>query len=132
MKKNETRDTMQRPTKITAIVGTYRKGGVIDSAVDELLGAAAAAGAQTTKFYLVDERTKRAVVVASSAAPAILGRLFTSMVGLLKQAARLLGAQRVDVLFIGLAALKERPDIGDKARRKAQRLGRKLAEHQCR
>jgi multimeric flavodoxin WrbA len=205
---------MQRPAKITAIVGTYRKGGVIDSAVDELLGAAAAAGAQTTKFYLVDEhiefctncrsctqqagdefgrcilddrmrpileeiersdaiilaspmnfgtvtavmkrfverlvcfahwpwgklapsarkrkRTKRAVVVASSAAPAILGRLFTSMVGLLKQAARLLGAQRVDVLFIGLAALKERPDVSDKARRKAQRLGRKLAEHRCR
>ncbi len=205
---------MQRPAKITAIVGTYRKGGVIDSAVDELLGAAAAAGAQTTKFYLVDEhiefctncrsctqqagdefgrcilddrmrpileeiersdaiilaspmnfgtvtavmkrfverlvcfahwpwgklapsarkrkRTKRAVVVASSAAPAILGRLFTSMVGLLKQAARLLGAQRVDVLFIGLAALKERPDVSDKTRRKAQRLGRKLAEHRCR
>ncbi len=205
---------MQRPSKITAIVGTYCKGGVIDSAVDELLGAAAAAGAQTTKFYLVDEhiefctncrsctqqagdefgrcilddrmrpileeiersdaiilaspmnfgtvtavmkrfverlvccahwpwgklapsarkrnRTKRAVVVASSAAPAILGRLFTSMVGLLKQAARLLGAQRVDVLFIGLAALKERPDVSDKARRKAQRLGRKLAEHRCR
>jgi hypothetical protein len=143
---------------------------VIDSAVDELLGAAAAAGAQTTKFYLVDEhiefctncrsctqqageefgrcviddrmrpildeiersdaiilaspmnfgtvtavmkrfierlvcfaywpwgkmasstrkreRTKRAVVVASSAAPALLARLFTSMVGLLKQTAR--------------------------------------------
>ena len=205
---------MQRPARITAIVGTYRKGGVIDSAVDEVLGAAAAAGAQTTKFYLVDEhiefctncrsctqqageefgrcviddrmrpildeiersdaiilaspmnfgtvtavmkrfierlvccaywpwgklaprsrkreRTKRAVVVASSAAPAILARLFTSMVGLLKQAARLLGAKRVDVLFIGLAALEERPDVGDKARRKVQRLGRKLAEHRCR
>lgn len=205
---------MQRPAKITAILGTYRKGGVIDSAVDELLGAAVAAGAQTTKFYLVDEpiefctncrsctqqagdefgrcviddrmrpileeiehsdaivlaspmnfgtvtavmkrfierlvccaywpwgklapstrkreRTKLAVVVASSAAPAMLARLFTSMVGLLKQTARLLGAKRVDVLFMGLAALEERPDVGDKARRKAQRLGRKLAEHRCR
>ena len=202
---------MNRPAKITAIVGTYRKGGVIDSAVDELLGAAAAAGAQTTKFYLVDEhiefcsncrsctqqagdefgrcviddrlrpildeiersdaivlaspmnfgtvtavmkrfierlvcfaywpwgkaapstrkreRTKRAVVVASSAAPAILARLFTSMVGLLKQAARLLGAKRVDVLFVGLAAMKERPDLGERVRRRAQRLGRRLAEH---
>lgn len=205
---------MQRPAKITAILGTYLKGGVIDSAVDELLGAAVAAGAQTTKFYLVDEpiefctncrsctqqagdefgrcviddrmrpileeiehsdaivlaspmnfgtvtavmkrfierlvccaywpwgklapstrkreRTKLAVVVASSAAPAMLARLFTSMVGLLKQTARLLGAKRVDVLFMGLAALEERPDVGDKARRKAQRLGRKLAEHRCR
>jgi hypothetical protein len=41
------------------------------------------------------------------------------MVGLLKQTARLLGAKRVDVLFVGLAAMEERPDVGDKARRKA-------------
>jgi multimeric flavodoxin WrbA len=204
---------MNRPAKITAIVGTYRKKGVIDSAVDELLGAAAAAGAQVTKFHLVDEqiefcnncrsctqqaggefgccvindrmrpildeiersdgivlaspmdfgtvtavkkrfierlvcfaywpwgkaapstrkreRAKRAVVVASSAAPAILARLFTSMVLLLNQAARLLGAKRVDVLFFGLAAMKDRPDLGDKVRRTAQRLGRRLAEHRC-
>jgi multimeric flavodoxin WrbA len=207
------KNSMKHSSKITAIVGTYRKGGVIDSAVDELLDAAAAAGAQTTKFYLVDEqiefctncrsctqqagddfgrciiddrmrpileeiersdviilaspmnfgtvtavmkrfierlvcsaywpwgklapsmrkreRTKRAVVVASSAAPTILARLFTSMVGLLKKVARLLGARRVDVLFVGFAAMKERPDLGERVRRRARRLGRRLAEHRC-
>jgi multimeric flavodoxin WrbA len=40
--------------KITAILGTYRKGGVIDAAVDEMLNAAREAGAETTKIYLID------------------------------------------------------------------------------
>ena len=46
---------MQRPAKITAIVGSYRKGGVIDRAVEELLTAAREAGAETKKIYLIDE-----------------------------------------------------------------------------
>jgi len=43
------------PKTIVAIVGTYRKGGVIDTAVDEILRAASDAGAQTSKIYLVDK-----------------------------------------------------------------------------
>jgi multimeric flavodoxin WrbA len=43
----------QKPL-ITAIVGTYRKGGVTDSAVDAVLAAAAEAGADTNKIYLLD------------------------------------------------------------------------------
>ena len=31
---------MTTPIKVTAILGTYRKSGVIDSAVDEILAAA--------------------------------------------------------------------------------------------
>ena len=42
--------------RITAIVGTYRRGGVIDSAVDEILDAASSAGAETAKIFLIDER----------------------------------------------------------------------------
>jgi multimeric flavodoxin WrbA len=41
--------------KIIAIVGTYRKGRTIDSAVDELLSAAQSFGAQTEKIYLLDK-----------------------------------------------------------------------------
>lgn len=41
--------------KIVAIVGTYRKGHIIDSAVDELLNAAKVSGAQTEKIYLLDK-----------------------------------------------------------------------------
>ena len=69
------------------------------------------------------------MVVASSAAPALMARLLTPMVGLMKKVARLLGARKVDVLFIGLAAGQERPDIGERARRKARRLGKVLASH---
>jgi multimeric flavodoxin WrbA len=43
------------PKTIIAIVGTYRKGGVIDTAVDEILRAARDGGAQTSKIYLVDK-----------------------------------------------------------------------------
>ncbi len=44
--------------KITAIVGTYRKGGVIDAAVDTILAAAKGKGAQVEKVYLVDRRVE--------------------------------------------------------------------------
>lgn len=46
---------MNTPQKIIALVGTYRKGGVIDTAVDIMLEAARDEGAQTTKIYLIDE-----------------------------------------------------------------------------
>jgi multimeric flavodoxin WrbA len=195
-------------TKITAILGTYRKGGVIDSAVDEILASAREAGAETEKIYLIDRhiefctncrtctqqegakrgqcpmademsavldriersdaiilaspmnfwtvtavmkrfierlvcyaywpwgkaapkvrtkrKDKRAVIVVSSAAPSLLARLMTRMVGLLKSCAGLLGAKTVGVLFIGLAAREQKPDLGSRAKRKARRLGKKL------
>jgi multimeric flavodoxin WrbA len=43
------------PKTIIAIVGSYRKGGVTDTAVDEILRAAQASGAQTSKIYLIDK-----------------------------------------------------------------------------
>ncbi|HBG25999.1 MAG: NAD(P)H dehydrogenase [Planctomycetes bacterium GWF2_41_51] len=41
--------------KILAIVGTYRKGGIIDSAVDEILSVVEENGGQTEKIYLIDK-----------------------------------------------------------------------------
>lgn len=41
--------------KIVAIIGTYRKGRVIDTAVTEILKGAEAQGAETLKIYLIDE-----------------------------------------------------------------------------
>ncbi len=204
---------MNDKIRITAILGTYRKDGVIDSAVEEILAAAREAGAETTKIYLIDrhiefctncrvctqqegdsrgkcllqddiqglldelersdaivlaspmnfwtvtavmkrfierlicyaywpwgkagpklrkqQKTKRAVVVASSAAPSLMARLMSRMVGLMKSCAKLLGAKTVDVLFIGLAAGKQKADIGARARNKARRLGRKLASRKA-
>lgn len=42
-------------SKIVAIVGSYRKGGTVDSAVETVLESARAMGAQTQTFYLRDE-----------------------------------------------------------------------------
>jgi multimeric flavodoxin WrbA len=43
------------PKTIVAIVGSYRKGGVIDTAVDEILRAAKDAGIQTVRIDLIDK-----------------------------------------------------------------------------
>lgn len=194
--------------RVTAIVGSYRKGGVVDSAVDEMLDAARESGAEVQKVYLVDRRidfctncractqrpgeargdcviddemgqvldlierseaivlaspmnfgtvtavtkrfierlvcyaywpwgtgapklrrakkTRLAVLVASSAAPGFLARLFTPLVGLLKKAATVLGARTIGVLFIGLAAMEAKHDLSPRIRAKARRLGQRL------
>lgn len=46
---------MSQPKLIIALVGSYRKGGVIDTAVEEVLKAAREGGAETTTVYLIDE-----------------------------------------------------------------------------
>ncbi len=200
---------MDDRVKVTAIVGTYRRGGVIDTAVDEILAAAREAGAETKKISLIEKhiefctncractqqpgpargeclllddmraildeiersdaivlaspmnfwtvtavmkrfierlvcfaywpwgartprirnkaKLKRAVLVASSAAPAPIARLFTRMLGLMKSVAGLLGARTVGVLMIGSAAEQRKQPLTERTIRQARRLGRKLA-----
>lgn len=199
-----------RKRKITAVVGSYRKGGIVDTAVDAILASARDSGAATSKIYLLDQRIefcrncrqcmqlkglkrgecalddemcavldeiessdaivlaspmnfgtvtalmkrfierlvcyafwpwgkpapaqrdrrkeKRAVVVASSAAPALLARISSKIIKELKAAAGLLGARTVGVLFIGLAALAPKQQLKPRTLAKARRLGKKLAE----
>jgi len=195
---------------ITAIVGSYRSGGTVDTVIDCVLAAAQESGAETTKIYLVDKniefctncrqctqapgairgacpleddmsavldaveradalvlgssinfytvtavmkkfaerllvydfwpwgmlrpkmRNKKkdrlAVIVISSAAPAIMTHLLTGAVRLMKDAAAMLGFRTTGVLVIGLAAtaakMQPRPGILKKARR----LGALLAQ----
>jgi hypothetical protein len=202
-------EKMGGQVKVTAVVGSYRKGGMIDQAVDEMLQAARDEGAATTKVYLVDTRVefctncrlcsqqegaarglcpiadqmgdvldlleasdsiilasptnfatvtalmkrfierlvcyaywpwgmpapkprqrqmpRRAVLLISSAAPALLAQLGTSIGKLLKQAAGLLGARTVGTLYLGLAAREAQQVPSDRVRKKARELGRKLA-----
>jgi len=194
--------------KVTAIVGSYRKGGIIVQAVGEILAAAREAGAETTTISLMDkhiefcrncrtctqsdgaergvcvikddmdavlreieasealilaspmnfgtvtavtkrfierliclgywpwgkmaprnrirEKKKRAVIVIASGAPAFVYWFISDIVGLMKTAAGLLGAKTMGVLFIGLAAGKQQPELGERRRRRARRLGEKL------
>jgi hypothetical protein len=67
------------------------------------------------------------VVVTSSAAPEIVARFSSNIIKLLKQAAGLLGAKKTEVLHIGLAAMEPKPVISHRIRKKARRLGVKLA-----
>lgn len=195
--------------KILGIVGSYRKGGVIDSLVTEVLSAAEANGADTEKIYLLDRhiefcancrvctqepgedpgkcghdddmaeiltkcleadavvigapvnffninaltrrflerlvcfaywpwgqpgpakrmksRGKLAVLITSSAMPAIPGRFFTGAVRALKVAAGTLGAKPVAIIFAGMIAVDAKPAIPEKTLRKARRAGRKIA-----
>lgn len=194
--------------KVVALVGSYRKGGTVDAAVDAILAGAQGAGATVEKIYLIDcpiefcrncracmqapgeargvcvhedampglldtlaeadgivlgspvnfgtvtavtkrfierlacfgywpwgtpapkprsaSHPRRAVVVSSCAAPGVLGRWLFSAVRLLRQAAGLLGAHVVGVLFIGLAAQHPHPALSLRQRRRAERLGRRL------
>ena len=193
--------------KITAIVGSYRRGGIVESAVDELLAAAQSCGAIVEKINLLDRRvefcancrncttepgpdrgrcliaddvpailnaieasdafvlaapvnfwtvtaimkrfiertvccgywpwggapkprrrpTKRAIVVTASAAPAVMARWGTDAGKLLRRVAQLLGARRVDTLWVGLA--RRTPDEGlpDRPRARARALGKRIA-----
>jgi multimeric flavodoxin WrbA len=194
--------------KVTAIVGSYRKQGAVDTAIDAILSSARQSGAETAKIYLIDrhiefctncrsctqekglrrgacpladdmqsileeiessdgivlgssvnfytvtavmkkfverlvcyawwpwgmlspkvrakEKSKRAVVVISSAAPSLMIRLRTGIVGLMKTAADMLGAETIGVLTIGIAARAQKQGISERALKKARLLGRKL------
>lgn len=46
---------MDNRIKVLAIVGSYRKGGIIDTATDEILASAREEGAEAEKIYLIDK-----------------------------------------------------------------------------
>jgi len=73
-----------------------------------------------------NQKPKRAVVVASSAAPALVARVLDRIVKQLKDASGLLGARTIGVLFVGLAAQEKQQEIGERTRKRARHLGRKL------
>lgn len=71
--------------------------------------------------------TKPAVVVTSSAMPALMGRFTTGAIRALKLICRSVGARPVGTLFIGLAAGKPQPVLPTGHRARARRLGARLA-----
>ena len=199
---------MKTMKHVVGIVGSYRKGGYIDSTVDEVLSAAREHGAKTEKIFLLDQhiefcancrscmqepgpecgqcileddmdsilkkvaaadsivigapvncwdvnaltrkffercvrylywpwgagipklrnkkRTKKAVLISSSAAPGWYSRIFTSAMKTLKRLSQLLGAKPVGTLFLGFINRKE-VQLSERIKHKARILGEKLA-----
>lgn len=194
---------------ILGLVGSYRKGGVVDRLVTETLAEAAAAGATVRKVYLTDldiafctncractqapgvepgscvirddfttlmeawkgcdglvlgspvnfynvtavtrrfmerligfaywpwaqggprlrspRKDKRAVLIAATAMPAVLGRLFTGALRALRLMAETMGAKPVASIFVGMIAQAEQTELPARALRQARRAGRRLA-----
>ena len=70
---------------------------------------------------------KPALLIASSAAPGLMGRLFYTTLKQLRQTARTIGARPVGSVFIGLMSQQEQPTLPDKVRRQLRsRVGRLL------
>lgn len=72
------------------------------------------------------KKSKKAVLVTSSAMPEPMGRLFTGSLRGLKLGATALGCRTIGTLFIGLAAGEERPVLRRGSLRRARTAGRKL------
>ncbi len=201
---------MSEEKNVLAVIGSYRIGGIVDQAIDEILSSAEESGARTKKIFLKDQRiefcrncractqapgkqrgqcvieddmnnildeiekanaivlgspmnfgtvtavmkvfverlvcfawwpwgkgtpkvrddikTKRAVIVVSSAAPSFLARVSSKMVKLLKDSAGLLGARTVGTLYIGLAAMDKGQQISVRTTQKAGSLGKRLVK----
>ena len=82
-------------------------------------------GAHAPKFRKTRGR-KRAILIASSAAPGIFGRLAYSTLKQLKTTAKTIGARSVGSVFIGLMSQHEHPELGEKVRKRVQTMISKL------
>lgn len=71
---------------------------------------------------------KRALLIASSAAPGLMGRFFYSTLKQLKMTAETLGAQPVGALFVGRMSQQEHPVLPDKVQRRIRQMTGRLGE----
>lgn len=82
-------------------------------------------GAPAPKFRK-SHTTKKAILIASCAAPGLMGRLFFTTLKQLKMTAHVIGARPVGSTFIGHSAQQEHPLLPEQARKRVQRLVEKL------
>ena len=77
--------------------------------------------------YRITKEDKKAVIVASSACPALLGRiLMPGALGTLKKAARIMGVKATKSLYFGPVCRNEDSQLSEKALRKARKAGEEL------
>lgn len=69
---------------------------------------------------------KPVVLVSSSAAPGLMGRLFFDSIGRMRQTAKMFGGRVRGTCFTGLAATAPDKALNERQRRKAARIARRL------
>jgi multimeric flavodoxin WrbA len=82
-------------------------------------------GAPGPKFRKA-RASKRAIVIASCAAPGLMGRVFYTTLSQLKVTAKTIGAKPIGSTLIGLIAQHAHPELPDRARSRVQRLAKRL------
>jgi multimeric flavodoxin WrbA len=70
--------------------------------------------------------SKKAILIATSAAPGLMGRVFYTTLKQLKLTAKTIGAKPSGSLFIGLMSQKERPVLAHRSKRRIQQIVDKL------
>jgi len=69
---------------------------------------------------------KRALLIATSAAPGLMGRLFYTTLRQLRMTARTVGAKPVGSVFIGLMSEEEHPQLSERDRKRVRGLAGRL------
>lgn len=82
-------------------------------------------GSHAPKFRK-KKATKRAVLIASSAAPGLMGRFSYATLKQLKMTAETIGAKPVGSVFVGLMSQEEHPTLPNKAQKRVRAMVRKL------
>ena len=70
--------------------------------------------------------TKKAILIASSAAPGFMGRLLYATLKQLKMTAKTIGAKPIGSVFVGLMSQQEHPKLPDKVQERVRTMVRKL------
>ena len=82
-------------------------------------------GSHAPKFRK-KKATKRAILIASSAAPGFMGRLFYTTVKQLKITAKTIGAKPTGSIFIGQMSQREHPKLPETTQKRVRTMVRKL------
>jgi multimeric flavodoxin WrbA len=69
---------------------------------------------------------KKAMLIAVSAAPGLMGRLFFKTLSQLRMTAKTIGAHPVSSTFIGLMSQEEHPQLSEKTRQRLRGMAEKL------
>ena len=78
--------------------------------------------------YRKKKATKKAMLIASSAAPGLMGRMFYGTLKQLKMTAMTVGAKPVGSLFIGQMSQHEHPELSEKTHKQVAGMVRKLIQ----